>query len=89
MAMAAVTLGCNGDQTKVSLERVGCPPLDPEPHQHLRHFPWSCISHTWKILTFGGSRVCLKAVPPQNWARLSSYQTPSLSPSGSGGRQRP
>lgn len=36
VAVAAVTLDCRGGaQTKMSLEHVGCPPLDPEPHQHL------------------------------------------------------
>lgn len=80
MAVAAVTFGCHGGaQTKVVPGACTVPPpsLDPKPHQHPRRLPWSCFSSAWKILTFCGSRVCLEAVPPQNWeARLSSSQTP-------------
>lgn len=67
MAVAAVTLSCNGGaQTKLSLERVACPPLDPKPHQHLRHLPWSGISHA-SLPSVGAefvSRWCLPKTGP-------------------------
>lgn len=90
MAVAAVTLSCNGGaQTKLSLERVVCPPLDPKPHQHLRHLPWSGISQRHPYLLWEQSLSQGGASPKLGQAQLLPDPVLSLSPLGWAGRPRP